>query len=279
MRSRSAGKPSASRSSRVGLRAMAIIGIALVEIVLRDAVERGEQHLRLEIELRERRRGSIAASALDIDGIVVIGRGDAQASAASASSSARRTPCRRPSRWSRRNIGDRAARAGCGRSPPPAARRGARRSPACRSASPNRPRQRPPGSRPPAERVGELFGLRARDGLQRALVALLVPDRLVVLALAAAGARDRMIEIEDRPPQPARRLDDAPVGQEFLEIAPHRPIVGRLRRAEIDEQHADPPAWRRRDGRPGAASARKASGDAARSCRLSQPSRRRSSPA
>src|SRR5208282_403002 len=50
----------------------------------------------------------------------------------------------------------------------------------------------------------------------------------------------------DLQPEGARRLDDAAVGEELLQVAANRPIVGPLRRAEIDDQHADPAA---RDGR------------------------------
>ena len=229
---------------------MAVIGIALVEIVLRNAVERGEDHLRLEIELGERRAGRGARARRYRRDRRNRARRPA-ASAASASPSARRTPCRRPSPSSRRNIADRAARAGCGRSRSPAARRGARRSTACRSASPSRRRS---AARPPLPSARASFcALRAGDGLQRPLVALLVPDRIVVAALGGRAARQDD-EIEDRPPQPARRLDHAPVGQELLEIAPHRPIVGRLRRAEIDDQHADPAALERPGGSVEAAS-------------------------
>ena len=224
---------------------MAIIGIALVEIGARDAVERGEHDFRLEIELGERGAGR-ARERLDIGGIVVIGRGDAQGRLPAHRLAARRTPCRRPSPSSPRNIADRAARAGCGRSPWPATRRGARRSTACRSASPSRPRSRADPGR--AQRQRELFRLAAGDRLQRALVALAVPDRIVVAPLGARAARQDD-EVEDRPPEPARRLDHAPVGEEFVEIAAHRPIVGRFRRAEIDEQHADAAALDRRVAR------------------------------
>ena len=92
-----------------------------------------------------------------------------------------------------------------------------------------------------AERDGELLGLRARDGLERALVALVVPDGLVVLAFAAR-AHGEDDQVEDRPPLPARHLDDALVGEELLEVAAHRPIVGAVGRAEVEQQHADAPA-------------------------------------
>ena len=63
----------------------------------------------------------------------------------------------------------------------------------------------------------------------------------VVLAFAprAHGEDD---EVEDRPPLPARHLDDALVGQELLQVAAHRPVVGAVGRAEVQQQHADAPA-------------------------------------
>jgi hypothetical protein len=48
-------------------------------------------------------------------------------------------------------------------------------------------------------------------------------------------------EIEDRPPQEPRRLDDAPVGEELLQVAAHGPVARSLGGAEIEEEHADPP--------------------------------------
>ena len=92
------------------------------------------------------------------------------------------------------------------------------------------------------------FGLRTRDGLERTLVALAVPDLGVIPALPARphGQND---QVEDRPPLPARHLDDARVGEELLEVAAHRPIAGGVGRAEVQEQHADaaasPPGGRR----------------------------------
>ena len=46
-------------------------------------------------------------------------------------------------------------------------------------------------------------------------------------------------EVEDGPPERPPDLDHAPVGEELLQIAPHRPIVGAGRRAEIDEEHTE----------------------------------------
>ena len=86
--------------------------------------------------------------------------------------------------------------------------------------------------------LGELVGLRARDGLERRFVALSVPD-LVVVAALAAGPHGQDDEIEHEPPFEAVLLDHAAVGQKFLQVAAHRPIIGRVGRAEIDQQHAD----------------------------------------
>ena len=84
----------------------------------------------------------------------------------------------------------------------------------------------------------ELVGLRACDGLERRLVALPVPD-LVVVAALAAGPHGQDDEIEHQPPFEAVLLDHAAVGEKFLQITAHRPVTGRVGRAEIDQQHAD----------------------------------------
>ena len=91
------------------------------------------------------------------------------------------------------------------------------------------------------ERCGHLLGLRARDRLERTLIALVVPYGGVVLAFAAR-AHGEDDQVEDRPPLPARHLDDAFVRQEFLQVAAHRPVVGSIGGAEIEQQHADAPA-------------------------------------
>src|SRR4029077_78853 len=87
----------------------------------------------------------------------------------------------------------------------------------------------------------ELVGLRACDGFQRGLVAILVPDLVVVAPLAARPDRQDD-EIEHEPPFEAILLDHAPVRQKFLEITAHRPVTGRVGRAEVDQQHTDPAA-------------------------------------
>ncbi len=96
-------------------------------------------------------------------------------------------------------------------------------------------------ARPGRQRVPEPFRLGAGDRFQRAFVAFAVPDRSIVAPPDGWPSRQDD-EVEDRPPDEPGRLDDAPVGQEFLEVAAHRPVVGRLGRAEIDQQRADAPA-------------------------------------
>ena len=84
----------------------------------------------------------------------------------------------------------------------------------------------------------ELLCLRPRDNDERAFVAHLVPDLRV--GMTGPPRPDRQHDqIEDHPPQRPPDFDDARVGEELLEIAPHRPVVGAGRRAEIDEEHAD----------------------------------------
>src|ERR1019366_7031322 len=89
-----------------------------------------------------------------------------------------------------------------------------------------------------AEHLLELVGLRARHGLERRFIALLVPD-LVVIAALTAGAHRQDDEVEHQPPLDAVFLDDAAVGEKLLQVAAHRPVIGGVGRAEIDQQHAD----------------------------------------
>ena len=87
--------------------------------------------------------------------------------------------------------------------------------------------------------------LRAGGGAQRALVDLAVPD----LAVVGAGAErppGQDHRLQQRLPQPARVVDDPPVGQELVEVAAHRPVVGGVRRAEVGEHDADPRRGHRR---------------------------------
>jgi hypothetical protein len=88
------------------------------------------------------------------------------------------------------------------------------------------------------ERARDLLGLVPGDGEERGFVELLVPDRSVFRP-ASEWPLQEHDAIQDEPPQHAVDLDDAPVGEKFLKIAPHRPIGGRIGRAEIDEKDAD----------------------------------------
>ena len=89
------------------------------------------------------------------------------------------------------------------------------------------------------ERLAHFLRLAPRDGAKRGFVELLVPDAAV---FGAAGERSlhQHDEVQNQPPQHPVGLDHAPVGQELLEIAAHRPIGGAVGRAEIDEQDPDP---------------------------------------
>ncbi len=101
------------------------------------------------------------------------------------------------------------------------------------------------------ERRAELFGLRARDGLQRRFVALAIPDLGVVAAFPARPDRQDD-QVEDQPPYQPVRLDHAAVGEKLLQIPAHRPVVGCVRRAEIDDAARrcgpTPPAGDPREG-------------------------------
>ena len=161
---------------------------------LRQAVERGEDRLGLEIEAGEMRPDRVApAPRYRRDR-----RGKPARCAAPAArgvSSAHRRPCRWLSPWSQRHIADRAGRRAAGRNPAPPAPRCARRSSASRSASPNRRR-----CLTMRKRRCHLLGLAPRDGAKRRLVEFLVPDRAV---FGAAGERPlhQHDAVQDQPPQ------------------------------------------------------------------------------
>src|SRR6202048_4068661 len=80
--------------------------------------------------------------------------------------------------------------------------------------------------------------LGAGYGLDRGLVSLPVPDLLVV-ARFAARAKTQHNAVEDELPNETLVLDHAGVGEKLFEVAPHRGWVGRVRCAEIDQQHTD----------------------------------------
>ena len=96
------------------------------------------------------------------------------------------------------------------------------------------------------DRLAKLFGLRARNGLQRRFVFLGVPDLLVVAGFAPR-TRVQDDAVQRQLPQQSLVFDHPRIGQEFLEVNPHAPGVGAVGRAEIDQQHAD--ALRPRLGR------------------------------
>jgi hypothetical protein len=87
--------------------------------------------------------------------------------------------------------------------------------------------------------LGHFLGLVAGDGLERTLVAFVVPDRGIVAALGS-GALGQNDQVEDRPPEEARRLDHAPVGEELLQIGAHGPVAGALGRPQVQKKHTDP---------------------------------------
>ena len=221
---------------------MAIIGIALVEIGLRNAVIGGEHDFGFEIETREAGAGG-AGERVDIDGIIVVGRGDAQG----------RLPAHRLQSLEHL-VADRRGRGG-------AILRIERNDEnavaavGLQSLDALADRRRAVAHRPIdgdvrleiVERKAELFALRARDRFQRPFVTLPVPDRVIVAPFGARPAQQN--ELQNRQPDGAWRLDDAAVGEELVQIAANRPIVGPLRRAEIDDEHADPAARDRRMAR------------------------------
>ena len=96
------------------------------------------------------------------------------------------------------------------------------------------------------ERVRQLDALLAGDGAQRRFVPLPIPDRRVRPA-AAGWPRGQDDQVQQRLPDQGVDIDHALVAQEFLQIAPHRPVVGGVRRAEVEQQHADPLRLHRRD--------------------------------
>ena len=95
------------------------------------------------------------------------------------------------------------------------------------------------------DRGAELCRLGAGDGFQRRFVSLAIPDLLVVAAFDARPARQNDGVEHELPDQPLV-LDHPGVAEKLPQVAPHRRRVGGVRRAEIDDQHADPPAARGR---------------------------------
>ena len=73
---------------------------------------------------------------------------------------------------------------------------------------------------------------------KRAFVQLVVPDQLVVRA-GGKGALGQDDQLQQRLPHPAGIIDHPLVRQELVQIAPHRPVVIVVRRAEVGQQHPD----------------------------------------
>ena len=84
----------------------------------------------------------------------------------------------------------------------------------------------------------KLLGLRPCHGLERALVELLVPDRLIGMARGERPLAQND-ELQERLPEPGRIVDHPAVRQELVQVAPHRPVVGGVGRAEIEQDHAN----------------------------------------
>jgi hypothetical protein len=86
---------------------------------------------------------------------------------------------------------------------------------------------------------GEFFGLRARNGFQRRFVVLGVPD-FQVIARLAAGTDAQDDAVQHQLPQQPLIFDHPRIGQKFLEIDAHAPRIRAVGGAEIDQEHADP---------------------------------------
>ena len=154
---------------------------------------------------------------LDVDRVVVLGRRDADRRLAAHRPSARERLVAPPSRWWRRNIADRAERAGCGRSLAPRAPRAA---PDRGLAIAHRPVDRDMAA--DGSSIAASFSACARvmvlsgDSFFSA-----IPDLRVVAGFAARPERQNDA-VEDELPDEAGLLDHALVGQELAQISPHR---------------------------------------------------------
>ena len=100
------------------------------------------------------------------------------------------------------------------------------------------------------ERAGELAGLRTREGLDRQLVRLAVPDCLIIVRFAPRAQRQDDA-VENELPQQRVVFDDARISEKLFQIAPYGWRIGRIGRAEIDQKHADAVFDRRRLRRSG----------------------------
>ena len=85
---------------------------------------------------------------------------------------------------------------------------------------------------------GDGGGLVTRDGHQGAFALFMVPDEFVI-GPGTEGAFGQDDQLQQGLPFPAGIIDDAFVGQEFVQIAAHGPVIIVVRRAEVGEQHTD----------------------------------------
>ena len=218
------------------LQALAVIGVALVEIVASACRDRrrappparSRARARRRVERRGQRRRYRPGRRDRAAACAPPAASASSCSAAKASSLAVAVVARGVLRIERREEDAVAARLLQRLEP-------RRRSTARRSASPSRRRCRSPPSR-----ARELLGLRAGDGRRaapRSAPCSRCARRRGRISAAASSGRCRL-RIGH---QSGRGISmTRAVGQELLEIAPHRPVVGAVRRAEIDEEHADP---------------------------------------
>ncbi len=84
----------------------------------------------------------------------------------------------------------------------------------------------------------QLLGLRARERLQWTLIALSVPDRRVILPLPGGPGHQNQT-VEDEKPEQPRDFDNPSIREKLGQVTPHRPVIGRVRGAEITQQDAD----------------------------------------
>ena len=217
------------------LQALAVVGVARLEILHRHTVVRGEDHVGGEIQ-RRHAVGDALRQRLDIGRLIEIGGKRAH----------RRLPAQRLQRVERLVVGR--GRGGC------RILRIERREENLLAAGRLQRLDARPGRRiavthgeidddVPAQPLLQLGRLLAGNDAQRAVIGVLVPDAGIVLAaLLRPGTEHHALQ--DRLPQPLRGLDHPGVRQEFAEIAAHCPVVGAIGSAQVEQQH---PHFRRRD--------------------------------
>ena len=90
------------------------------------------------------------------------------------------------------------------------------------------------------------------DRQQRAFIFILVPDQFVIRT-TGKGPFGQDNQLQQRLPFPIGNIDHAFVGQKFVKIPPHRPIIIAVRRAKVGQKNADlgPLNHRVRGGRMG----------------------------